>query len=129
MLARWITTRITLPLVGGVVGVALILAGWQALEARSAKSRLVEAERALATERTTSATLRATLATVRATLATEREESAAAVARANVACREEAARQYRAGQAAAGLSRNCVHDQGPAAVNRSLRDVLGEGSK
>lgn len=125
----WIAFRLTGKIAGGAVAVALIIAGWQALEAHGARQRLASTGTALAAEKASTASLKATVATLRATIEAERAEAAAAVERANVACREEAARQYRAGQAAAGLSRNCVHDRGPAAVNRSLRDVLGEGSK
>lgn len=129
MLARWITTRITWPLMAAAVAVPLVLAGWQHLEARALKGQLTATQRELATTREAAATRLATIEQLRATLATERAEADAERARAAVAAREEAARQYRAGQAAAGLARHCVHDQGPAAVNRSLRDVLGETGK
>lgn len=129
MLARWITTRITLPLVAGAIAVPLMIAGWQNLEARQLRGQLGDAQRALATERTAAATLRATVATLRTTLATERTAQAGELAACEANARDEAARQFRAGQATAGLSRHCVHDRGPAAVNRALRDVLGESQK
>ncbi len=126
MLAQWITTRITMPIVGGAIGVALILAGWQAVEANVAKGRLARAEAQLATERASLATATTTIAQLRTTLQSEREAAGADLARCLADAQAEADRQYRAGEAAARLSRNCVHDQGRGAVTRSLRDVLGE---
>lgn len=129
MLPRWITTRITWPLMAAAVAVPLVLAGWQHLEARSLKGQLTATQRELAAATTAAATRLATIEQLRATLATERAEADAERARSAIAAQEEARRQFDAGRAAAGLSRDCVHDRGRPAVTRSLRDVLGEGGK
>ena len=126
MLARLITTRIIWRAVGVALLLAFGLAGWQALDAAGQRSKLATAQAELVTVKGELATAKATITTQRATLEAERLAAGADLAQCMADAQAEAAAQYRAGEAAARLSRNCVHDRGPAAVNRSLRDVLGE---
>lgn len=126
---NWIKTALAGRWVWAAVVACLAIAGWQYWRAEDATAQKAKAETAKTTAETALATCSSTLATVRATLTAEREAADAERARSAIAAQEEARRQFDAGRAAAGLSRDCVHDRGRPAVTRSLRDVLGEGGK
>jgi hypothetical protein len=60
---------------------------------------------------------------------TEREQCAEDFAGEVMRAKAEAEKAARAANAVAALTQNCVFDQGQPAVNRALRDVLGEQTK
>jgi hypothetical protein len=110
-------------LVAPVLGVGFLIS-IGALAVTSSQVR--DARAKLATEKQVVANLAGRVAQSESSRKAEREQCAADFAGLNARAKDEAERAAKSASAIATLTKNCVFDRGQPAVNRALRDVLGE---
>jgi hypothetical protein len=92
-----------------------------------ASGRAQDLRAKLARERQVVADLKDRVAASESARQAEREQCAADFAGEVMRAKVEAERAAKSATAIAALTKNCAFDRGQPAVNRALRDVLGEG--